>query len=379
MKLSVRRILARLGYLAFLAVWAEVGLQAFYYFTAGDFLFARVGLPIYERNPVSGFFNRSNLAIEHATNEFRAWYYTDSSGLRVARRGFRWPLHKPDGVYRILMLGPSFAFGWGVEYEESLAGLLGGLVERSDPAKRRVEVVNAGVPGIPPRPHLRWYQEVGSRYRPDLVIQLTYGSLAVPTELESDNEVNDRGYLVPKDATAGWRARDIAKRFATVFYGWIIFAKLSAFWNREVPGEGQPVVGAGRRLVMGRVFRLDLPEVRQALLFYDDLERSVRESGAQLLVVHLPLSYVVHMRDVSRWKHLGVTDIPQQVAFDAAFGDFLNSKGIACLDLTRAMQAAATDGTRLYFWLDIHWTPAGNRVAARAVANRIIGHVGLMR
>ena len=34
------------------------------------------------------------------------------------------------------------------------------------------------------------------------------------------------------------------------------------------------------------------------------------------------------------------------------------------------IEAARTGGERLYYWLDIHWTPAGNRVAAAAAAMR---------
>ena len=35
-------------------------------------------------------------------------------------------------------------------------------------AGRDVEVINAGVPSLPPANNLNWYQQVGKRYRPDI-------------------------------------------------------------------------------------------------------------------------------------------------------------------------------------------------------------------
>jgi polysaccharide biosynthesis/export protein len=54
----LRKLLHSFLYLVFICVCVEVGLQGFYYFTAGDFLFSRVGIPIYSREPYAGFGNR---------------------------------------------------------------------------------------------------------------------------------------------------------------------------------------------------------------------------------------------------------------------------------------------------------------------------------
>src|SRR5262245_30252165 len=52
---------------------------------------------------------------------------------------------KPAGVFRILVLGDSQLFGWGVGQEESFAPVLESLLAARDP--HRFEVLNAGVPG----------------------------------------------------------------------------------------------------------------------------------------------------------------------------------------------------------------------------------------
>ena len=62
-----RRLVTGLLYLVFIGVCVEVGLQGFYYATAGDFLFRRVGLPIYAREPYAGFGNLPGLSFDHWT------------------------------------------------------------------------------------------------------------------------------------------------------------------------------------------------------------------------------------------------------------------------------------------------------------------------
>src|SRR5262245_45993612 len=177
----------------------EIGLQGFYYVTAGDFLFRRVGLPIYVREQYAGFGNRPGLSFEHRTNEFHAHYYINQAGFRVPRPGVEYILAKPADIYRVMILGPSFAFGWAVDYEFSFAGVLQQLLqERGFAGDKKIEIINAGVPAMPPAPQLTWFEQVGKGYAPDLVIQFVYASMASKSVTEQPvAAVNDDGYLVP--------------------------------------------------------------------------------------------------------------------------------------------------------------------------------------
>ena len=103
---------------------------------------------------------------------------------------------------------------------------------------------------------------------------------------------------------------------------------------------------------------------------YDKLGSIVRQAGARLLVVYAPLSYAIHKEDESRWRHLRARDIQRQMTFYAAFVRYLNERQIPSLDITQQLQKSAQAGKkRMYFWLDIHWTPAGYATAAEAVAD----------
>ena len=108
-------------------------------------------------------------------------------------------------------------------------------------------------------------------------------------------------------------------------------------------------------------------ETAEAIEYYDDLRKTVESSGAKLMVVFVPLSYCVHREDVARWSHLGVRDVAAQIGYDEGFCEYLRKQGFDCVNTTSDLQAAAEQGKRLYYLIDIHWTPDGNDVAAHAV------------
>jgi hypothetical protein len=265
-----------------------------------------------------------------------------------------------------MILGPSFAFGWGVNYESSFAGVLQQLLrERGFAGDKKIEIINAGVPAMLPTPQLRWFEQVGKGYAPDLVIQFVYGSMADDKNVTAPFlAVNDDGYLVRPHVNTALRWRERFKKLATVFYGWII-------WNSFKQGRAVP--GDVHEIATPIDFQPTRPEVREAMKFYNKLASIVRQAGARLLVVYVPLSYAIHREDESRWRLVGVPDIRRQMAFDVAFIRYLNECQVPSIDTTQELLKSAQGGMRMYYWLDIHWTSAGNAAAARAVANYLTG------
>jgi hypothetical protein len=372
-RFTLTQLLRGLLYLVFLGVCVEVSLQAFYYITAGDFLFRRVGIPIYAREPYAGHGNRPGLSFDHWTNEFRALYYINRAGFRVPRPNLEYSLAKPSDTYRVMVLDSSFAFGWGVDYELSLAGVLERLLQERDFAGgKKIEIINAGVPAMPEALQLTWFERVGKAYAPDLVIQLVNGSMAIPNVAEPSVAVDDDGYLVPLNTKAVWRWRARFKKLATVFYGWVLWTRLNTGSLARL-GERGGGLGAGREMAPPTDFDPTRPKVREAMLVYNKLISIARETGARLLIVHFPLSYAIHREDESRWRHLGILNSRRQMAFDAAFVRYLNERQIPSIDITPQLQKFAQAGNRMYFWLDIHWTPAGSAAAAQAVADQLTG------
>ena len=88
----------------------------------------------------------------------------NSQGLR----GPEIPLAKPAGERRILALGDSVTFGWGVDQDQTFSDFLErSLAPRPD---RRWRVLNAGVNGYNTRQEVEYLERAGLSYAPDIVV-----------------------------------------------------------------------------------------------------------------------------------------------------------------------------------------------------------------
>jgi len=92
-------------------------------------------------------------------------------------RGFNSPevrYEKTDGAYRIVTLGDSSTFGWGVDTKAAYPRLLRSILEQRHPGAV-IEVVNLGVCGYSSLQGRVLMEREALRYRPDLVT-ISYGS-----------------------------------------------------------------------------------------------------------------------------------------------------------------------------------------------------------
>jgi lysophospholipase L1-like esterase len=92
--------------------------------------------------------------------------------VKINARGLRdreLPYEKPGSVFRILCLGDSVTFGWGVQGETTFARGLEALLNR-DRAPEKFQVINAGVGGYNTVQEAAFYRTEARKYASDLVL-----------------------------------------------------------------------------------------------------------------------------------------------------------------------------------------------------------------
>jgi lysophospholipase L1-like esterase len=340
----------------------ELLLQLAYRVQAGAFLFERTLVPLYAAAPDYCYGLAPNLALEHRTSEFSIRVFTNERGLRsdASRRSV--PYERTPGVARILYLGPSFTFGWGVDHEQT-------FVERAGQALvgegRRVEWINAGVPGHGSEHQLCWLRAEGWRYQPDLVVFNDYASVGAivdrcPEPLACP--VVEDGYVYTQPPTLALRAVSWLKNLGVVFYAFQAQRLIASDAPAEATTMGKEL--RTHEALVGEARDPDLLARRFA--GFTAFVRLTLGREVPVLFLYVPLAFVVHPEDLPRWRHFGFTDAEgPRLDTERRIG-WLRERGIPIVDATPKLAARAAR-ERTYYWLDIHLTPAGNEAVAEAL------------
>jgi len=270
--------------------------------------------------------------------------------------GFRdrlYPRAKPPGTFRIVVIGDSIAFGYGVELQESFPKLLEArLRARTDTA---IEVLNLGVNGYNSYTEAALFADVGIRYQPDLVlVEFCINDLNDPT-LHFDTQtllllgnIPDAAFPDPQ------RRREPAGRPSVAFRACLHLRSCVLLLGRLAP---PPADGAA--LAAALKTHDDPSDVELAWLRdrYLDIAGAARAVGARLAIVVFPYATQVDGR---------VSDVVERRL--GALGD---AGGWATIDLLPAFRGAAAGGSRPLF-IDL-WHPnaAGHAVAAEALAAQL--------
>jgi len=358
-----KKIVFSLILIFLMGVFVEVALQIHYRATVGRWLSELWAIPIFDQDPIRKYRMKSNLEFEHNTREFNATYFTDSEGLRTDEHRVAILPEKAPDTYRVLFLGPSFTFGWGVDYEDTYVAMIGAGLKI--PGKK-VEIMNLGTPSQPIPNQLCWLEEKGAEFAPDLIVQTVYGRVtnirdqcAFPPKSPS---VRD-GYLVgPETDSLKSRLKRIRQKSAILFYGWHLYAHMRS------PDETGKDVGMGTELYdKERTEELsgNVDAIVETFNNYIELAESSVGYEIPVVFIYVPFSYMVRPADIVRVNHKKHASPEKALAEVRAVAAALNESGSYFVDPTDALIERDQE-ERTYFLVDIHFTEAGNEATAEA-------------
>jgi lysophospholipase L1-like esterase len=282
--------------------------------------------------------------------------------------GLRGPeLDWTDRARRILALGDSFAFGLGVEAEETFVHQ---LAERLRAGGIRATALNAGVPGYGIPDSVARFSRLGAQLKPDLVILAVY----VGNDLQeaAEPEAAIRGGLIRRGNQArsmGW--------MDWLYYRSHLYVLLKSALSVGVYEELRAGLGLSKSRRAQRLLReVEIYRTPTGALVERGLAASGRaltrlvelaeERQARLVAVLVPAIVQV---DPELWRRsLGMLQLdPESYDVEAPnrlLEELFSAHGVPALDLTQRMRAEQGQNASLYFPADRHWTSAGHRLAA---------------
>ena len=154
------------------------------------------------------------------TPQFRTFVRINEKGLRDRMHSYE---RQNDNSERILVLGDSFAWGYGVEESERFSQLL--------EEELGVEVINAGISGYSTDQELLWYKNEGIKYETDLVVLVIAGNDVGDNEQKlvstiyykpkfviEDGQLILTNYPVPTTSLKGKFVYSLSQRSALSFF-----------------------------------------------------------------------------------------------------------------------------------------------------------------
>jgi lysophospholipase L1-like esterase len=283
---------------------------------------------------------------------------------------------KPAGVFRVAAIGDSFTFGQGCARGTIFPDVLETMLLAKG---AQAHVLNLSSPGLGPEGYFVLLEEA-LRYRPDVVVVSVCpndASGTKPTWLEGTvRELSHRLRLFVL-------LREVNRRIAS---------SSSSGWDRvgrsgelpPGPAEFERRYGRARTNLVAAALAdpaevarwSDVPGRDEAWVelqrYAGRMARTCHGAGCRLVFAVVPDGAQVDPQQVEVRRLLGVPVSPDVLTgpgrFQALMRELAGREGAAIFD---PLEEFRTVRNGLYFPLDLHWTPAGHRLYAKALARHL--------
>lgn len=345
--------------------------------------------------------------------EFSVKIKINDNGLRDGN----YPFKKEKDAFRIVVIGDSMTFGWGVEADGSYPKVLERMLNKVD-SNKKFEVINISKLGSGPLRFSQFLEFMGLKYHPDLVIVTFFpgndlnDDLKTPIKsgffytIESFCKRNFYSYffILSKIQHLGARFKNkkqterildpfndehlrlIAKK-ANVSFD-VIKERLKKVDKKKIDNaiscynKGNDYflflleVFLTNPSILREQYNLSSPKWKAAWERNKMAYRKIRDlclkNGVKILILLVPAPFQVNEFYLSEWRKCGVDlddAILKRSKAQSEMENFCLSEGILLLDLFKAFK----DDTKgqYYYVEDGHWNKEGHQFAAQVIYKRL--------
>ncbi|MEM6793152.1 MAG: GDSL-type esterase/lipase family protein [Acidobacteriota bacterium] len=290
--------------------------------------------------------------------------------LEINALGLRGPVPGEE-ARRLMVIGDSFVFGWGVEHSETVSQL---AAERLG-----LEGVNGGIPGYGLPDTVDWLEAYGEALEPDVLVLGVFVGNDLLDATPKHREVTVEEGLVTAESRPSLARRLLHQthltRLAKSAIPWSLQSRLRGLLGLPEPWRVTYLRDALQSYAVEPTELVS--EGREATRrAFDRLLGISRERGLGLAVMLIP---DVLQLSPERWAAtLESIDVdPASVDPEVPnrfFRELAEGAGVPVIDLLPVFRrAGAESGARepLYFMHDPHWTAAGHGLAAEHLADAL--------
>ncbi len=270
-------------------------------------------------------------------------------------RGNELARDKAKDVYRILGLGDSFTFGYGLNHEETYLFKLGALLNGNEMS---VEVINAGVIGYSLYQSLEYLKLKGIHYAPDLIIFFYY--IDDLTGITSQFDVARVYAELLKSENKGRNYASLSYLYNLIKNSIVLIdvrfrSRTEAGWLKSIDKRQAFLQD---RMQEYAIDDNQLNLLREQLI---ELKSESQKIGADLLIVSIPDAAQIGNPDMQKpYKTLSKVCTELRIFF---------------LDITDVFEQQTTLESFYLFPMDAHTSARGNAIIASAVHKYIVDEI----
>jgi len=306
-------------------------------------------------------------------NEYIARADTNSIGLRDYEYG-----EKGENTFRILVLGDSFTFGAGVEFEETFVRQLETILREKN-RNRKYEVINAGVLGYGTDQEYYFLKEWGFKLKPDLVIVAFY----IQNDLE-DVMIGALNHYTVRDGYLfdlfSYKQKERGKNFFERYSRTYEFIEDRV--NNLLIKTGfkkKPWESSGLPLDMKFYLKKYPPKFEEAMNktkgFLKGIDSLEKQIGGKSLIVLIPTRDQVFdgwwMKKLERFhenpSNYNITRVNDEIA------DLAKENKIPFLDLLHSQREYEKE-IDLFLTSDSHWNKEGHKLVAKTIYDFLVSN-----
>ena len=316
-------------------------------------IFERHPPGMYASDPEIGYVLTPRFRGTLERSEFSISFTTGREGLRGGNLSPR-----REETVRVLILGDSQVWGYGVGDDETLSSRLQELLAGRYPGSD-VQVLNGGVPGYGTADELAWLRSRGKALDPDVVLLVF-----LPVNDFDENRTPaitrtaiEDGYLVWRSVTSESARQPLFLRVKS----WLKFRSHLVRLASDAMGylvlRGGLVRWAGSLWETGESFSSEDASRTRHLL--EEVVRTAEELGAR--------SMLVYTTGQDRILSPSYEPLPSRKVVEEAAA----AAGVPWVDVTPPLRDRA-ERLELFFRHNGHWTAAGHRAVAEVVADELV-------